>query len=270
MTVFEGSPAAEAEMEVGERITSVDGTPVEGEPLDVVVDRIKGEEGTEVTLGLTGGAAGDREVTIERRSIELPNLTSELLDGGVGYVGLLQFTDGIGDEVRSAVTDLRDEGATSIVLDLRGNPGGLLQEAVDVAGVFVEDGAVVSVVERGQAAEEVEATGDAFAELPLAVLVDGGSASASEIVAAAVQDLDRGPIVGETTFGKGTVQTIRPLTDGSGMKFTTAEYLTPSGGSIEGTGVVPDREVAERDAQLDAAVELLSAAVAAAGAPVDR
>jgi len=270
VTVFEGSPAAEAGLEVGERITSVDGEPIGDLPLDAVVDRITGEEGTTVTIGLTGGSAGDREVTLERRSIELPNLTSRMLEDGVGYVGLLQFTQGVGEDVRTAVGELRQQGARGIVLDLRGNPGGLLNEAVDVAGVFVEDGTVVSVRERGKDVEELEATGDAFEDLPLVVLVDEGSASASEIVAAAVQDLGRGTVVGETTFGKGTVQTIRSLTDGTGVKFTTAEYLTPSGDSIEGSGVVPDRQVAGRDAQLDAAVEVLTAEVAGTGAAAGR
>lgn len=270
VTVFDGSPAAEAGLEVGERITSVDGEPIGDEPLDAVVDKITGDEGTEVTIGLTGGSAGDREVTLERRSIELPNLTSRTLDSGAGYVGLLQFSQGVGEDVRAAVADLREQGVDGIVLDLRGNPGGLLNEAVDVASVFIEDGTVVTVRERGQEAETLEATGDAHEDLPLAVLVDQGSASASEIVAAAIQDHDRGTVVGETTFGKGTVQTIRSLTDGSGVKFTTAEYLTPSGASIEGSGVVPDREVAGRDAQLDVAVEVLTTELAGSGASAAR
>jgi carboxyl-terminal processing protease len=158
-----------------------------------------------------------------------------------------------------------DDGVRGIVLDLRSNPGGLLEEAVAVASVFIEDGEIVSVEERARERETLDAVDDAFEQVPLAVLVDGSSASASEIVAGAVQDAGRAPIVGEQTFGKGTVQTIAQLSDGSGVKFTTARYFTPSGDSIEGVGVMPDVPVKPGDAgeladdpQVRAAIERIA------------
>jgi carboxyl-terminal processing protease len=265
VSVIEGTPAAKAGIESGERIISVNGSDVTDQPIDSVVNRVKGEKGTEVTLGLTGGEGGEREVTLTRARIEVPTLESRVLDSGAGYVRLLQFTETAGEDVRGAVKELRAEGAERVVLDLRGNPGGLLREAVDVAGVFIEDGTVVSVKDRENSKEQLSASGEAFEGMPLAVLIDDGSASASEIVAGAVKDLDRGVVVGQKTFGKGTVQTVRVLADGSGAKFTTAEYFTPSGDSLEDKGVTPDRKVTGSDAQLDAAVEALQGMVAGTG-----
>lgn len=264
VSVFEDTPAERAGMEAGERIVSVDGVPVEDRPIDVVVESIKGEEGTDVTLGLVGGSKGRREVTLTRARIELPNVESEVLDDGSGYVRLRQFTTGVGDKVRRAVNDLIGQGVPGIVLDLRGNPGGLLNEAVNVASVFIEEGPIVEVEERDEPRRTYTAKGDAIEGLPLVVLVNKGSASASEIVAGALQDEQRGTLVGQTTFGKGTVQTIHRLDAGGGVKYTTAEYFTPSGDSIEGVGVTPDREVAGADAQLAAALEALQALTAAA------
>jgi carboxyl-terminal processing protease len=268
VSVFEDTPAARAGMEQGERIVSVEGEPVEGRPIDVIVEQIKGEEGTDVTIGVAGGSKGARELTMTRERIELPNLESELLDDGSGYVRLRQFTSGVGEKVRQAVNELIADGAPGIVLDLRGNPGGLLNEAVNVASVFIEEGAIVEVAERDQPRRTYRAKGDAIEELPLVVLVNRGSASASEIVAGAVQDAERGQLIGQTTFGKGTVQTIHRLDAGGGVKYTTAEYFTPSGDSIEDVGVVPDRRVAGADEQLAAAQQVLQAAIAAgAGEP---
>ncbi|CAN5589779.1 S41 family peptidase [soil metagenome] len=262
--VLDGTPAAEAGITEGERIVSVDGTDVSDKPINVIVERVKGEAGTDVTLGLAGGSQGRHEVTLTRRQIDTPNIEAKQLDDGTGYVRLLQFTGGVGDAVRGEVERLVAEGATGIVLDLRGNPGGLLPEAISIASIFIEDGPIVSVQERDAERRNYSARGDALAELPLVVLVDKGSASASEIVAGAVQDNDRGDIVGTSTFGKGTVQTIQTLDSGGGVKFTTAEYFTPSGDSIEGVGVQPDQVVRGDDAQLAAAQRALQAAVARA------
>jgi len=264
VSVLDGTPAAEAGITEGERIVSVDGTDVSDKPINVIVERVKGEAGTDVTLGLAGGSQGRHEVTLTRRQIDTPNIEAKQLDDGTGYVRLLQFTGGVGDAVRGEVERLVAEGATGIVLDLRGNPGGLLPEAISIASIFIEDGPIVSVQERDAERRNYSARGDALAELPLVVLVDKGSASASEIVAGAVQDNDRGDIVGTSTFGKGTVQTIQTLDSGGGVKFTTAEYFTPSGDSIEGVGVQPDQMVRGEDAQLAAAQRALQAAVARA------
>jgi carboxyl-terminal processing protease len=262
VTVFEGTPAAEEGLEEGERIISVDGTPVDKHPTDVIVDRIKGEEGTDVTLGLAGGSKGKREVTLTRARIELPNVESRRLSDGSGYIQMRQFTKDVSDDIRDEVTRLVNKGAEGIVLDLRGNPGGLLAEAVDVGSIFIEDGAIVEVKERGHQERTYNAEGDAFEDLPLVVLVNKSSASASEIVAGAIQDADRGVLVGERTFGKGTVQTIHRLEAGGGVKYTTAKYFTPSGDSIEEVGVKPDRAVSGVDKQLAAARQELQALIA--------
>jgi carboxyl-terminal processing protease len=273
VSVLEGTPADRAGIEEGERIVSVDGENVADQPLENIVAKVKGDPGTSVVLGLDGGDAGARELRITRAEFDVPIVVTETLDGDVGYIELRQFVDGAGEQVREAVATMMNDGAAGIVLDLRNNPGGLLNEAIGVASVFIEDGAIVSVEERGGTSETYEAVDDAFQDVPLVVLVDDHSASASEIVAGAVQDAERGPVVGESTFGKGTVQTIAQLSDGSGVKFTTARYSTPSGDSIEGVGVTPDVEVAagdpdetdglDDDPQLQAAVEELEAQVGA-------
>ena len=268
VTVFPNTPASEVGMEEGERIISVDGTPVGDRPIDAVVEMIKGDEGTDVTLGLVGGSKGRREVTMTRKRIELPNVEANMLADGGGYVRMRQFTTDIGQTIRTEVAKLLDQGAEGIVLDLRGNPGGLLNEAVNVASVFLEDGEVVSVKERGEEPRTYQAKGDAFESVPLVVLVNKGSASASEIVAGAFQDAGRATLVGQQTFGKGTVQTIHRLEAGGGVKYTTAEYFTPSGDSIEGVGVSPDERVAGTDKQLDVARQELQALIMAAN-PAD-
>jgi carboxyl-terminal processing protease len=263
VTVFPDSPAEQAGVRAGDRIVGVDGSDVREEPIEAVVTQVRGEEGTEVTLEVERN--GDTEsYDIVRSTITIPRLEAELLDDGIGYVRMFQFTGGVGDELRVEVADLLDQGADGVVLDLRGNPGGLLREAVGVASVFLDDEVVVRVIERAGEEEALETIGEAFADVPLVVLVNEGTASASEIVAGAVQDAGRGLIVGEVTFGKGTVQTIKSLGDGSGAKFTTAEYRTPSGESIEDVGVQPDRVVSGDEEQLAEAREVLRSEMAGA------
>ncbi len=263
-TVLPGSPAEGAGLEPGEEIVTVDGRDVTETPSGVVVEDVRGEEGTSVELGLRGGSQGPRTVTVVRAELDVPNIDARLLNDDVGYVALRQFTTDAGDQVRDAVDDLLAQGARALVLDLRGNPGGYLPAAVSVAGVFMADTEVVSVGRDPESAQPYRTDDEAAApDVPLAVLVDGGSASASEIVAGALQDLDRAEIVGTTTFGKGTVQTVSDLPNDQGIKFTTARYYTPSGDSIDGVGVAPDRVVdADGEAQLAAAQEVVSAALA--------
>jgi carboxyl-terminal processing protease len=264
VTVLPDTPAEQAGIEEGERIVSVDGDDVTDLPLPTVVERVKGEEGTTVVLGLDGGDQGAREVELERARIDLPVLETELFDDGTAYLRLTSFIRGGADQLREALSDLIAEGADGVVLDLRGNPGGLLREAVEVTSVFVDDGTVVEVQERVGERQTLEAGGDALTDLPLVVLVDKRTASSAEIVAGAMQDLDRGTVVGLATFGKGTVQTIRSLQNGGGFKITTAEYYTPSGDSIEGVGVKPDQEVADPEDQLVTAQQILQDQMAAA------
>ena len=257
VNVIEGAPADEAGISVGERIVEVDGRDVSDATIEELVAVVKGEAGTTVELTLMGGDRGRYTVTVTRADIDLPQIESRMLDDGAGYIRLYQFTEDVGDDVRGAADALIEDGAEGLVLDLRGNPGGLLQEAVAVSSVFIEEGPIVSVEQRAGGRETFEATGEAI-DVPLVVLVDEGSASASEIVAGAVKDRDRGQLVGETTFGKGTVQTIANLPDGFGVKFTTAKYYTPSGESIEDDGITPDRVVRDSDEQLAAAQDALS------------
>lgn len=263
VSVLEDSPAAEAGVEAGERIVSIDGESVKDLPIDAIVERVKGEEGTDIVMGFEGGPKGRRELRMTRALIELPNVDAELLDDGTGYIRMRQFTSGVGERIRASVNELVAQGAPGIVLDLRGNPGGLLNEAVNVASVFIEEGSVVEVKDRENPRRAYRAKGDALEGIPLVVLVNKGSASASEIVAGAIQDAERGTLVGERTFGKGTVQNIHRLDAGGGVKYTSAEYFTPSGDSIEDVGVKPDRLVGGDDAdQLAAAVEVLADLIA--------
>jgi len=257
-TVLPGSPAERAGLDPGDQIVTVNGRDVRDLPASAVVGDVRGPAGTTVELGLEGGKDGQRVIAVERAEVDLPNVESRLLDDDIGYVRLQQFTQESATRVRGVVEDLEAQGADAYVLDLRGNPGGLLDAAVEVAAVFVEEGEeVVSVGTSTDDAVARRTTEAPATDAPLVVLVDAGSASASEIVAAAVQDLERGDVVGTTSFGKGTVQTIGPLGEGGGLKFTIARYYTPSGESIEGIGVVPDVavEAAEDgpDVQLDAA-----------------
>lgn len=261
VSVLPGTPAEQGGVEVGERIVSVDGQDVSDLPIELIVRRVTGEEGTTVTVGFAGGSQGPREIEFTRARIDLPVVETELLEDNIGHIRLLSFPKGAGAKVAAAVEELLAEGAEGILLDLRGNPGGLLDAAVDVASVFVDEGEIVTVREADGRERTLRARPGGFADLPLVVLVDGSSASASEILAGAMQDLGRAPVVGAKTFGKGTVQTVRSLSDRSGLKFTTAEYVTPSGDSIEGVGVAPDTEVADPEAQLAAAREALRSVI---------
>ena len=264
--VFDGSPAAQAGLEPGDAIISVGGESTADVAIETSVGRIKGEAGTEVELEVR--KKGDRAtelVTVTRRTIPIPQTETEMLtvDGKkVGYVQLYDFSEGAGDKVREDVEGLIDAGAQAIILDLRYNGGGLLSEAVDVTNVFM-DGVVVSTKGRHSPLETFEAQEDVETEVPLVVLVNEYTASASEIVAAAVQDTDRGAIVGKTTFGKGRVQTIVPLDDGASLRLTTAVYYTPDGKDINEQGVEPDvKAVDDPDTKRDEALQRALSVVA--------
>jgi carboxyl-terminal processing protease len=256
VSVLPDSPALAAGLQAEDVIETIDGRAVGAMSSDEAIARIKGPEGTKVDLEI---ARGDEviEYTITRAELDLPSVTAELEDD-VGYVQLVTFADGAGDSVRDEVERLSKEGAEGIVLDMRDNGGGLFDEAVDVASVFIEDGDIVSYESRTEEDVVYEAEGDAFEDIPLVVLVNGGTASASEIVTGALQDRGRAIVVGTTTYGKGSVQRLVPLLDGSALKLTTAAYYTPEGGSIDGEGIEPDVEVDEvADVQKQRAFEIL-------------
>ena len=261
VSVLPSTPAIDAGLQEGDVIETIDGRPASGFTSDEAVARIKGPEGTEVSVGID--RAGERlDFTITREEIDLPNLRASLRSDGLGYIQLYGFARGAGDQVRDEVDDMIDAGAEGIVLDLRNNGGGLFSEAVDVASVFIEDGDVVIYREAGRSGDEAddttyEAEGDAFERVPLVVLVNEGTASASEIVAGALQDQERATLIGTTTYGMGSVQEVVRLRDASALKLTTAAYLTPEGRNINGKGIAPDVQVADAVEQKDRAVEIL-------------
>jgi carboxyl-terminal processing protease len=263
ISVLPSTPAVEAGLEPGDIIRTVDGKPVSTMSADEAVNRIKGPEGTDVTLGIERGAA-QLEFTITRASIDLPNLEAEVTEDGFGYIRLFGFARGAGTQVREEIEAMIGQGVDGVILDVRDNGGGLFTEAIEVASVFIESGDVVIYRERSSNEIVYEAEGDAFQDVKLVVLVNEGTASASEIVAGAVQDNERGVVVGTSTYGKGSVQQIVPLVDSSAIKLTTAAYLTPEGRDIDGEGIEPDVEVEEASLQRQRAVEILRGIVASA------
>ncbi|MEX2552248.1 MAG: S41 family peptidase [Actinomycetota bacterium] len=262
VTVLAGSPAELAGILAGDVITTVDGKSVSGLLLDEVAQKILGKPGTQVRISiLRDGGDAPEEFLLSRKRLELPSVKSSL-KGSVGVIELVSFTGGAGQKVRDAIRSLEGQGAKGFILDMRGNPGGVLDQAVEVASLFLDGGVVVAYRERGKQEVIFEAEGRQQTKLPLVVLVDEGSASASEIVAGAIQDRHRGLIVGNETYKKGSVQRVFGLSDGSAIKLTIASYFTPSGRAIGERGVIPDVTVAERDRQLPRATEILSGIVA--------
>jgi carboxyl-terminal processing protease len=261
VSVLPDTPARASGLKRGDIIRDIDGEPVQKLSSDDAVALIKGPEGTEVDLQIERDGAS-LDFTLTRAQIELPNLISKKLDGDLGYIRLFGFARGAGDQVHEEVESMIAEGIKGIVLDLRDNGGGLFQEAVGVASTFIEDGEIVTYRERSEGDVVYDAQGDAFEDLPLVVLVNEGTASASEIVAGALQDRERAMVIGMTTYGKGSVQEVVPLTDSSALKLTIAAYLTPDGSDINGSGIVPDVEVDDvASAQRARAVEILKGIV---------
>lgn len=239
---FKGSPGEQAGLKAGDAIIAVDGQDVQGMTLEEVVQLIRGPEGSQVTLTVQrGDSEKPLEFVITRATIEIPVVESRMVDDGVGYVRLTEFSKGCADQVKKAIEDLRNQGATRLIFDLRQNGGGLLDEAIGVASLFIPPKEpVVHIVYRDQKRDTYRSRAKENFDMPLVVLVDGGSASASEIVAGAIKDLKAGVLMGVKTFGKGSVQTFYELSDGSGIKLTTAKYLTAGGNSIHEVGIEPD------------------------------
>jgi carboxyl-terminal processing protease len=243
---IKGSPAEEAGMQPGDKIVKIDGVLTENLDLIEAVKLIRGRRGSRVTLTVSRPGVDDLfDVQIVRRKINVPSVKWEQLDERYGYIQILSFQEDTSKSVRKALKKLRRKDAVNgIILDVRRNPGGLLEEAVAVSDEFLADGVIVTTESRGKEIERYEATGEAEETgVPIVVLVDGGSASASEILAGALRDNDRALVVGTQTFGKGSVQTVFELGDGSALKLTIARYYTPDGISIQAHGIVPDIEV---------------------------
>lgn len=267
VTPIDGSPASRAGILPGDVILSVDGLPVDASDLEDTVARMRGPAGTSVLLLIRrDGEQDPLEIELDRGQVEVQSVRAELLEAGDAYVRISHFTDGTAEDLRSALAGLERQAGrplAGLVLDLRNNPGGVLDAAIAVADAFLDKGLIVSAEGRmPEARFRVNATpGDMLNGAPLTVLVNQGSASASEIVAGALKDHRRATIIGTPTFGKGSVQTIIPLSEGHAIKLTTSRYYTPSGMSIHARGVTPD-VVVERgpdgeDAQLASALAAL-------------
>jgi carboxyl-terminal processing protease len=246
---FDGSPAAQAGIHSGDVIVMIDGVPVNATNLSDTIGRMRGKEGTSVRIGIErDGSAEPLQFTVKRQRVELHSVRWELPQAGYGYVRIAQFSDSTGGELTDALRALRKRNGArlqGLVLDLRDNPGGVLEAAVAVADAFIDKGVIVTAKGRTPDSKfEMDATpGDELAGAPIVVLVNGGSASAAEIVAGALKDNHRATLMGRTTFGKGSVQTIMPLSGDTALKLTTSLYYTPSGVSINHKGITPDIEL---------------------------
>jgi carboxyl-terminal processing protease len=256
---IEGSPADRAGLKTGDAIIAIDGTEVRSAGLQDSVRRMRGEPGTLVRVTLEReGLDEPVDYTIERALVDVHSVRQALLEPGYGYLRITQFNETTSKELIGRFDELRrgsSQPLYGLVLDLRGNPGGVLEAGVAVADAFLDSGLIVAASGRSRDARfHMDATpGDITGGARIAVLVNGGSASASEIVAGALRDHGRAVLVGRTTFGKGSVQTILPLADGEALKLTTSHYYTPSGASINGKGIVPDVVLPQQDAALRSA-----------------
>lgn len=250
---MEGTPAEKAGVLAGDTILAVDDVPVSVENLNDTIDRMRGKAGTPVTISIARADRQDPlEFTLARAAVQVHSVREELLEDGVGYVRISHFSETTTPDLERSLNKLKKENGAALnglVLDLRNNPGGVLEAAVGVSDVFLNEGVIVTA--NGRAADarfEMDAhPGDALEGAPIVVLVNGGSASASEIVAGALQDHRRAKLVGRQTYGKGSVQTVVPLSDGHAIKLTTSKYFTPSGASIHERGIQPDVVVDEKE-----------------------
>lgn len=261
-----GTPAAKAGVRPQDIIAEVNKESTSGMSVEEAVSKIRGPKGSQVTLKLIRNRAQTVDVTITRDDIRIPTVESKTYDGGIGYLRINTFADDAGMRAAEEARKLRDGGAESIILDLRGNPGGRVEAAVDIASLWLPQGKIVMQEKRGSAVQSTHTargnnSGNVLEGLPTVVLIDNGSASASEIVAGALRDHNVATIIGEKSYGKGSVQQIVPLDDGSELKVTVARWYRPNGQNIDKKGIDPDKTVkiseadatAEKDTQLEAA-----------------
>lgn len=240
---FDGSPAQKAGLKAGDVITKVEGKDVTGLPLDQIVNQILGPAGTKVTLTFLDPNTGQTStVTITRAKIQVNNVTWQMLPGTtIAQIRIAGFSEGVTKDLQKAINDAKQQGATAIILDLRNNPGGLLSEAIGVASQFLTSGNVMLEKDaQGNLTPVPVESGGVAPKIPVVVLINGGTASAAEIVSGALQDANRAQLVGETTFGTGTVLNEFPLSDGSALLLATQEWLTPNGHSFWHVGISPN------------------------------
>lgn len=262
-SVQDSSPAAAAGLLAGDRVLAVGGVPADDASLLDVTNELRGPAGSQVSIAVSRDGIR-RQLEVTRGELSTDDVTVTRLRGQIVVIRVAAFSRGVGRQVRDAVQALPD--GAGVVLDLRADPGGLITEAVEVAGAFLDGGPVVSYQKRGEPAHELDALGVGQTTVPLVVLVDDGTASAAEIVAAALQDRNRAVIVGSRTYGKGSVQEPSTLSDGSALEITVGRYLTPSGRTIDGVGIEPDiavRPSADPTAAEGRAIEVLRGLVAA-------
>ena len=243
---IEGTPAFDAGIKARDKILSIDDISTEGMNIEDAVKLIRGQRGTKVKLEILRGSKSFFKI-LSREKIEIKSVSSKVnqTKNGllIGYVRIKQFNANASKETRDAIKDLETKKVAGYVLDLRSNPGGLLESSIDISRHFINKGVIVSTVSKDGLKETKKGNGQALTKKPLVVLVNEGSASASEIVSGAIKDNKRGKLVGKKTFGKGLVQSMRTLVDGSGLTVTVAKYLTPNGTDINKSGIIPDIEV---------------------------
>ena len=238
---YDGAPGKEAGMRKNDVIVTVNGESVADQDLNSVVAKIKGDEGTTVNIGIRRDGSDDiTELTVTRRKVEIKTVAYEMLDDSVGLITISEFDKVTAQQFKEAYAQLETLGMKGLVIDIRSNPGGLLNVVVDMLDEILPDGLIVYTEDKYGNRQEYNGSNPDVIDVPLAVLVNGESASASEIFAGAVQDYGAGTIIGTQTFGKGIVQTIRRMSDGSAIKYTMAKYFTPKGQDIHGHGVTPD------------------------------
>jgi carboxyl-terminal processing protease len=268
-SVLPESPAGVAGVRAGDEIVALDGKAVSDKTVSQVVGAMRGDAGTPLRLSLRRGGV-DQQIVVRRAAVQARDVVVDHPARDVMRIQVAAFTKGVGRDVRTAVEQANAQHVPGIILDLRGNAGGLLHEAVETASAFLADGNVVTYRGRGVAEQRYDVVSGGDATTTLVVLVDGGTASAAEVVAGALQDRDRAVIVGTRTYGKGSVQQPIRLADGTAIEITIARYYTPSGRSVDGVGIRPDIEVApsaDSDIALDRAVDVLNGILADAGTP---
>lgn len=269
---YKGSTAEEAGVKVDDVITAINGEDITDTELQDVVSMIKDNEDKDVVLTVQRKGEDTQEITVKVSNVELPSVFGEMLDENTGYIQITEFKGVTVEQYEEVFADLKEQGMERLVVDLRDNPGGLLNVVCDIIRDILPEGLIVYTEDKNGNRSEETCDGKNPLDMPLAVLVNGNSASASEIFAGAVKDYGLGTIVGTTTYGKGVVQSIRQLSDGSAVKLTIANYYTPKGNSINKTGIQPDVEVElspellnqeeithEEDNQLQAALNSLNA-----------
>lgn len=268
---IEDTPGERAGIATGDKILAVDGNTVSGDKLDYAADMMKGDPGTEVILTIwREGRSEPFDVTLKREEIRLKTVRSEVLENNLGYVRISMFDEQTANDFKTHINDLQKQNIQGLIIDLRNNPGGLLSQCLEIADILLGEQVIVYTEDRN-GEREVEKSNKKQVDLPLVVLVNKGSASASEILAGAIKDGNRGEIIGTTTFGKGLVQQVKPLNDGTGFKYTVSQYFTPNGTYIHGIGIEPDILVElpeeirndinvdrEQDIQMQKAIEIVS------------